>query len=356
MQAIVLEHKENFVVKSVPDPVCGPKQVVLKMAACGICGTDVHIYHGEFITQFPLIPGHEMAGEVVEVGADVTDWKVGDRVVVDNAIYDSNDPYARINQEHMSLNFRSQGCTEDGGFAEYVAVDQDRLYDIGAMPWEVAAFAEPTACCVHAIRKSSLQLGDTVALWGAGPVGLVLLQLFLRSGASKVVVADPNPWKLEQAQALGATHTVHIQDRNDFTEANKEFLEYEPLGYNEVFDATGKDNVLENAYKLVKRGGEVVFFGVPNNDSFVKVPAYEIFLHEIRTIGTFAQLYTFAPTVNILKAGLIDVASLVSHRYPLGMFPAAFDLMLKSRDKMKIQIHHDLTEPVVQTAAATAAN
>lgn len=338
MRAVVFQGPGKMAVKDVPYPTLTPKKAIMKVKACGICGTDLHIYHGHFITRFPLVPGHEMSGEVVEVGSEVTNVKVGDRVTVDNAYYCGECYFCRTNQQNFCLDFRSQGCTENGGFAEYVAVEAKRLYDIGDLSFEEAAFTEPTACVVHGLRKIDLQLGDRVALFGAGPIGLLMLQMLKRAGASYVVVADPNQWKLDKAIALGANEVVLVTDRKDFSAVNKRLKELAPLGFNVVIDATGVPKVVENAFKLVINGGKIHFFGVCPNNSQITVNPYDVFLREIKAIGTFAQLYTFTYAVDLLRDRAINVKTLISHEFPLTEFEKAFDVAQHLRDRMKILV------------------
>jgi len=337
MKAIVYEAPGEVAYTDVPDPKVGPDDVLITVKACGICGTDLHIYEGEFISQFPLIPGHEFSGIVEEVGSQVTHVKPGDRVTVDNAHYCRECYYCRINQEHFCRDFRSQGVTEDGGFAEYTVASKDRVYKIDGLSFEEGAFTEPTACVVHGLRKLDLQLGDEVLLFGAGPIGLLLLQLLRQAGAASVVVGDPNPGKLEKAQQLGAAHTF-VAERKDFAKQNAYLKELMPLGFDVVIDGTGRPEVVESAFQLVRNGGKVHFFGVCPKDSRITVSPYDIFLREIKAIGTFAQLYTFTPAIKLLQNGAVNVEALISHRFPLADFEQALEVMRTSHDRLKIMI------------------
>lgn len=337
MKAVVFDGPEKMELREVDYPKKGPDDVIIKIKACGVCGTDMHIYKGDFLTQFPLIPGHEFTGLIEEVGDNVETLKPGDMVVVDNAFYCRDCYYCRINQEHFCLNFRSLGVTDNGGFAEFVVAHKTRVYKVKNLTFEEAAFTEPTSCALHGLKTVNIKLGDEVLLFGAGPVGLILLQLLLHYGASRVIVAAPTEFKLKLAKDLGATETVKMQ--RDNPQAHKDKIkEIAPLGFDVVIEATGSTQVLEQAFDFVKCSGIVHIFGVYPSDATIKVNPYNIFRNEIKVIGTFAQLYAFTPAIRILENKIIQVKPLITHKFKLDEFTEAMNLMLTSHDKLKIII------------------
>ena len=186
MRAIVLDRPGSFRVTEVPDPTPGPGQVVVKVDACGICGTDLHIMDGEFPpTPYPITPGHEFAGTIAAVGADVTmDLPVGAPVAVDPSIYCGHCRRCRAGRANLCENWAAIGDTVDGAFAEYVAVPAANVYRLPAgFDGQTAAMVEPLACAVHGLRRLGPVFGDSVVLTGAGTMGLLLLQLLVHAGA-----------------------------------------------------------------------------------------------------------------------------------------------------------------------------
>ena len=224
MKALVYDAPESFEVKEIPPPTAGPGQVLIRVMACGICKTDLHIHRGKFIATFPLTPGHEFAGEVAEVGEGVRDFAPGDRVTADNAVPCGYCYYCRRNKPLYCENFYSLGCNGPGGFAEYVLVGHDKVFRLpDGLSYEQAAFTEPTACVVHCMDVVDVQPADEVLLFGAGPAGLVLAQMIKRCGASSLVVAAPTESKLRIAERLAADQTVKIE-RSEPAAAREEFL------------------------------------------------------------------------------------------------------------------------------------
>ncbi len=196
MRAIVLDRPGSFRVAEVPDPTPGEGQIVVKVDACGICGTDIHIMDGEFPpTPYPITPGHEFAGTVVAVASDVKiDLPVGAKVAVDPSLYCGYCRRCRSGRDNLCENWAAIGDTVDGAFAEYVAVpaaNAHRLPD--GIDGQLGAMVEPLACAVHGLRRLGPLFGDTVVLTGAGTMGLLLLQLLVHAGAGPVTVVDRVP-------------------------------------------------------------------------------------------------------------------------------------------------------------------
>ena len=211
MQAIIFPEPETIAIEEVADPACGPEEVIVQVATTGICGTDVHIYRNEYMSDFPLIPGHEFTGTVVEIGRDVTDFQVDDRVAVDPNLYCGHCYFCRNQQANHCLNWEGVGITRSGGFAQYVATPAKACY---AVPDNLtdgqAAFIEPLSCVVHALNRFRVWPGSEVLIIGAGPMGLLLVQALHHSGASQVVVVEKQPDRLALATQLGATATVPV--------------------------------------------------------------------------------------------------------------------------------------------------
>lgn len=338
MKAIIYPKPHCWKYQDTPTPQPGPEDVLIRIKSCGVCATDLHIYNGEFISRFPLVPGHEFSGEATKVGDKVEDIKVGDKVTVDNAIYCGNCEFCRNNKEHFCLNFRSIGVTQNGAFAEYVVAHESHVYDIENLSYDEASFTEPLSCAIHGFKLLGVTPGAQILVFGAGATGLMLLQLAKYSDSSLVVIADPNYCKLDKAKELGADFAI-FADRSDHVKNREVLLNIAPLGYDYVIDATGKPEVQENCLWLVKKGGKFLVFGLSPNKSTVRMNPYEILIREITIIGSNCQLYDFSAALKLLKAGLIKVRPLITHRFPLEEFGKALEIAQASHEKLKIIIN-----------------
>lgn len=338
MKALVYRAPEDFEIKDVPVPEVEADQVLIRVSACGICKTDVHIHRGKFIARFPLTPGHEFAGEVAEGGAGVTEFKQGDRVTADNAVPCGCCYYCRRNKPLYCENFYSLGCNGPGGFAEYVVVGCDKVFHLpDRLSYDEAVFTEPTACVVHCMDVVDIQPADDVLLFGAGPAGLILAQMIKNCGASSLVVAAPTGSKLEIAGELAADRTVKIS-RSDPASSRNEIMESAPKGYDVVFDATGSARITEQCPGFAKFGGKVVVFGVPGEEDRMSISPYEIYRKELKVIGSFAQTHCFDRALACLAGSTVKVKRLVTHVFPLRDYAEALSVVSTDREALKIII------------------
>src|SRR6266567_6295402 len=248
MRAVVIDAPGRIRVDSVSDPTPRPNEVLVRVGACGICGTDLHIIDGDSpLARYPVIPGHEFAGEVVALGYDIAQSNgngeanitVGSRVAIDPNLYCGHCDSCRTGHENLCLNYAALGVTINGGIAQYVAVPMASAYLLpDSMSLREGALIEPVSCAVHGMHSLNPRSGDTFLIVGAGTMGLLLLQLALRGGASQVAVVDMNRQRLVRAERLGATCIY-----TDIQQA----LADKPLGFNCVIDATGVAAVIEKA-------------------------------------------------------------------------------------------------------------
>jgi 2-desacetyl-2-hydroxyethyl bacteriochlorophyllide A dehydrogenase len=320
MQAIIFPAPESIAVEQVSDPTCGSEEVIVQVATAGICGTDVHIYRNEYMSDFPLIPGHEFVGRVVEVGKEVTDFQVDDRVAVDPNLYCGRCYFCRNQQANHCLNWEGVGITRSGGFAQYVAAPAKACYRVpDSLSDGEGAFIEPLACVVHALSRFRVWPGAEVLIFGAGPMGLLLVQALRFSGASQVVVVEKQLDRLALASQLGATATVAAGP--DQAETLKALA---PYGFAVVIDATGVPAVIEQAFKFLKPRGQYLQFGVMPMEASITLRPYDVFRHDWTIIGSFALCYTFEPAIAWLANGVINVKPLISHTVPLADFAEVF--------------------------------
>ena len=339
MKAVVYSEPRQFSVTEIPKPEVKENQVLIQVKSCGICRTDAHIHEGEFIARFPLTPGHEFAGEIVEIGCAVKGFKVGNRVTGDNTVLCGECYYCRRNMPLFCENFYSLGCNGPGGFAEYVVVNYDKVFPISEkLSYDEACFAEPLACAIHGMDIIDIQCGDDVLIFGAGPTGILLTQLIHQGGAANVVVCASSKEKLDLIEKNGYAKTV-LMDRNDYSIHTTQLHQMFPKGFDVVIDATGVPAVLEQCLNFPKARGKIVVYGVAGNEDTIRIKPYQIFEKELKLIGSFAQTHCFDRAVKFMEEGIVKVDDLASHHYSLDDFDKAMDQMLNGRGQMKIIIH-----------------
>ena len=331
MRAARIEQPGKAIVTDVAEPVAGADDVLIKVRAAGICGTDLHIFKGEYEAIYPIIPGHEFSGEDVTVGENVRNFRVGDRVTADPNIPCNRCSSCQRNEPNQCKHLQAIGVTRSGGFAEYVVAPEGNVFSIGDMSYSAAALIEPLARVVWGIKQVDVQAGDTALVFGAGPMGVLVAQALKQAGAARVVVTDVVPWRLELAERLGATEMV-VADAKQA--ANLKVLE--PDGYDIVADATGIPGVLEGAFEYARARGKVWVFGVTPRGTLVKFPAYEVFRRDLKIIGSFAVNRTFPQSTTLIQSGAIQVEPLISHQLPLDDFCRALEIAEKDPKRVKV--------------------
>jgi D-arabinitol dehydrogenase (NADP+) len=334
VKAAYYQARRELDVREAPDPEPGPDQVLVRVAACGICGTDQHIFEGSFFPSYPLIGGHELAGEVVALGPQSVETALeeGDRVAVDPSLFCGSCFFCQRAQGNHCLNWNAIGVTRDGGFAEYVVAPTANVYPIGDMDFEVAAFIEPISCVVYGLQRLKIPVGANALVYGAGPIGLLMLQLVRHGGASSVTVVDLKDEKLSLARSLGAHDAVHAGPH-----ADDALREISPLGFDVVVDCTGVPPVVEHMFTHARKNGKLLFFGVNPPDARISVSPYEVYARDLEILGSFALRYTFHDAFALLSGGAVDVRPLLSDRFPIEQFPEALALA-GSGDAFKVQI------------------
>jgi D-arabinitol dehydrogenase (NADP+) len=339
MKAVVYSEPRNYQVGEIPRPVIAPNQVLIRVHSCGVCRTDIHLHEGEFLSRYPLTPGHEFAGEIVEVGGETQGFKVGDRVTADNTVLCGNCYYCRRDEPLYCKEFYSLGCNGPGGFAEYVKVNYDKVFPIADhLSYDEACFAEPTACAIHGMDMIDVKCGDDVLIFGAGPTGIILTQLIRNGGAANVVVCASNQMKLDLIRKNGYADVVKM-DREDYSKHTREIKEKYPEGFDIVIDATGSPEVLEQCLDFGKMGAKIVVYGVANEADRIRVSPYQIFAREYKLIGSYAQTHCFDRAVKFLELGRVKVRDLVTDHYDLDHFGDMLDKMFHGRDNIKIIVH-----------------
>jgi len=325
MRAAVITEPREIAVSETPDPRPAPHQVVVDVGACGVCGTDLHIADGEFPpTPYPIVPGHEFAGTVGEIGADVTTGiAVGDRVAVDPSLFCGHCVACRAGRGNLCANWGAIGDTVDGAFAERVAVPAVNAYRLpDHLSLEQGALVEPLSCAVHGVRRLGTETGESMLVVGAGTMGLLLIQLLVGAGV-RVSAVDRVASKLDLATKFGAVHTA-----TSISELDGQ--------YDAVVDVTGAPAAIEEGLDAVRRGGRFLVFGVANADARVAVSPFRIYNDEITIVGSMAVLHSFGAALDLVATGSISTDGLVSHRLPLDDYPDALDIV---RQGQGVKVH-----------------
>ncbi|MFJ9707094.1 zinc-dependent alcohol dehydrogenase family protein [Streptomyces sp. NPDC101234] len=315
MKAAVIEAPGKVTVTTVPDPAPGPREVVAEVAACGLCGTDLHILQGEFAPTLPVVPGHEFAGVVVGLGREVTELAIGDRVAVDPSLYCNECRYCRAGRNNLCDRWQAIGVTVAGGAAEYAVAPVAncvRLPDhIGVQD---AALIEPLSCAVRGYDVLNSRLGSHVLIYGSGTMGLMMLELAKRTGAASVDVVDVNPERLATAAKLGSSQTALSADELA-----------RPGGWDVVVDATGNAAAIQDGLDRVAKAGTFLQFGVADYATRVTIDPYRIYNQEITITGSMAVLHSYERAAELFAAGVLDPQVFISHRLPLAEYPQALE-------------------------------
>lgn len=327
MRAAVITAPGEVEVTTVPDPSPGPREVVIAVAGCGICGTDLHILEGEFAPSLPIVPGHEFAGDVVAVGAEVTEYAVGDRVAADPSLHCGECYYCRRGRGNLCERWNAIGVTKPGAAAEYTVAPVGNCFRLGdGIATADAALIEPLSCAVRGFDVLQPQLGDHYLIYGAGTMGLMMMELAKRAGAASVSMVDVNPSRLTTAVQLGCSAAVGSADELD-----------RPRGWDVVIDCTGVVAAIEDGLPRVGRGGTFQQFGVSNTDAVARISPYKIYNQEIRIVGSMAVLHSFERAGELLQAGFLKPEVMISDRFDLEDYAKALD-QFKQGVGRKIQV------------------
>ncbi len=314
-----------------PEPA--PLDVLIEVKNAGICGTDLHIWHGSYaLAHYPVVPGHEFSGVVAAVGGEVRAFKVGDRVTADPNLPCYSCVFCQQRSFNQCLNLEVVGVTRNGAFARFVKVPESAVYPIGELSFAEAALLEPLACVVWGLKQVQLQAGDRMLIFGAGPMGMLMMQAAKRAGAASVVMVDKEPWRLELAEQLGATVTIQADALTP-----QSLADLAPYGFEVVADATGVPSVIEQTFAYVKPGGKIWVFGVSAEEARVPFSPYEVFRKDLKVIGSFALNKTFHEAVALVQGGGVELAPLISHTLPLSEFQRGLELAERDPKRMKVQ-------------------
>lgn len=322
MRAAVLEAPERLQVKSLPDPVPGRDEVLIRVGLCGVCGTDRAIYRDEYPVPHPITLGHEYAGRVEALGAGVTAFAVGDPVAVDPNVVDDVCYFCRRGVDHLCSGLSPLGVARPGGFAELSVVPTRYAYRLpeGMRP-ELGAQVEPVACSVHGIDQAQVEAGDFVAVIGCGPIGCILIQLARLQGAAKILAVEPNPARRELALSAGADAVCEPGDQ--VAEAQRLRAQALP---DVVIEASGNPAAASGAFSLVRRGGTVLLFGVYPETARIEISPFRVNEDELRIVGSLNNPHTHQRAIDLLHSGRLDLTELITDVLGLSELERAMDV------------------------------
>jgi len=311
MKSAVFYGKHDLRVEESPVPEVGAEDVLIEVKACGVCGTDVHIYEGDkgaaAVTP-PTILGHEFSGVITKVGENVKELKVGDRVCIDPNNYCGKCDPCRHGVAHYCEHMIGYGTTVNGGFAQFCAVDQKQVYKLGDQTtFEQGAMSEPVACCLHGIDMCDIKPGHQVVVIGGGMIGLLMMQLAKLAGAAKVAMVEPVEEKREVAKKLGADVVI-----DPFNEDVKATLRN--AGFNwiqTVIECAGLTSTIEQAIDIVDHTGTVMMFGLTKPDDTISLKPFEVFQKEIVLKASYINPYTQRRALDLIDSKRLDVSSMV---------------------------------------------
>jgi 2-desacetyl-2-hydroxyethyl bacteriochlorophyllide A dehydrogenase len=328
VNAAVVERPGKVGVQRVDDPAPGPREVLVRVEACGICGTDLHILDGELPSvRYPVIPGHEFCGELVAVGGEVEGLRVGDFVAVDPNLPCGECRFCQAGRENLCQNYEAIGVTRAGACAELVVAPAANAFPLPPeLPRAWGTLVEPLACAVHGFDRLGGKLADRYLIYGAGTMGLLMAQLAWRAGATGVDVVDINQDRLPVAEGLGAGRTATSADELD-----------RPEGWEVVIDATGAVGAIEDGLGRVARGGTFLMFGVTPAAATAAFSPFRIYNEEVTVIGSMAVLHSFERARDLLVAGAVDASAMITHRVTLDSYESAI-AAFRSGDGLKIQV------------------
>ena len=326
--AAIIEKPLAISVRQVEAPrVTRPDHVLVKVMASGICGTDVHIYHGEYIGSYPMTPGHEFSGVVEAVGDAVTRFRPGSRVSVEPNISCDNCPACLNNRQNFCENWQAVGVTLPGAMAQLVLAPEKVVFDAGEIPFAQAALMEPLSCVIHGIESVGIRLGDNVAVIGTGPIGMLLIRTARAWGAARFTVAELSEERLAAAR------------RDGVAEATTDVASLPADRFDVVIDATGAPPMLSQAVRLARPGGRILMFGVAPQGKTASIEPFQVFRKGLSIFASYTSRRNSLQALTLIGSGKVRVDDLVSHRLPLeGLEAGIRKIEDRSENAMKVMV------------------
>jgi 2-desacetyl-2-hydroxyethyl bacteriochlorophyllide A dehydrogenase len=337
MKAAVLYKPGDVRLVEVKDPQPGPGEILIRIMACGVCGTDHSLFVGGFPAIYPVVIGHEFSGVVTATGEGVKNLAVGDRVTVDPNRVCHRCDYCRMGNEHLCENLSSMGVHIDGADAEYCVMAETNVYKLpDNVSFEEAAFCEPLACAIRGLEMAHVRHGDIVLILGAGGMGNLIAQLAARAGAAQVIVSEPIRFRRERALENGATSVIDPL-RQD---VDAELRKVRRIGADVVFEVAGNLKLQAAVVYYARKGGQVVWFGCSPSDGKIEVNPYYVNDSELKIAGSFNNPFATARAVRMLSGKKVRVDNLISHRIALKDYLDVFRIF-GGPDTLKLMVRMD---------------
>lgn len=329
--------KEGFKIEKVSFPsMKSPHDVLLEVKLAGLCGTDPAILEGRHPASSPVILGHEYTGEVVDVGEAVRGVTIGDHVVIDPNIKCGKCYWCRKAKENLCENMTTLGIFIDGGFAKYNLAPESAVYKIPKdMKWRDAVLVEPVSCAINGVNRANIEVGDSVAIIGAGPMGLIWTQLAKHMGAGLIIVSDLIEKRLEVAKKLGADVVVNPHKEN-FIDAVRRVTDGRMA--NVCVEVVGSPVTVKQAIAATGHGGRTVIFGTTKKGREVSIEPYDIMRHEKEIVGSYIANYTISSAIATMYKGIINSDVMITHEYRIEQFQEAVNVH-KSGEALKVVLH-----------------
>ncbi|MEN3185168.1 MAG: NAD(P)-dependent alcohol dehydrogenase [Atribacterota bacterium] len=319
MKAAVMKGIGKIEIEELPIPIPGDEEVLIRIKSVGVCGSDVHYFVegkiGDYVVQPPFILGHECSGEVVEVGSRVKNLRPGDRVTMEPGIPCGKCEFCRSGRYNLCPDVVFWATPPiDGTFCEYVTHPAYFTYPIGSsVSFEEAALVEPLSVGFYAVRRAQAEPGQVALILGSGPIGLVTLEMLLARGITEVIAVDISPLRLEKARELGAQYVVNAK-ADDLKKTVMEITR--GRGVDVVFETAGSVITTQMTVELVRKGGKVVLIGLPSV-ARVDFDVIKVIDKELDVLGIFRYANTYKGCVDLLNAGKVNLATLITHRFSL---------------------------------------
>lgn len=331
MRAVVLERPGVLKMADKDYPKIEDDEVVVKVCASGICGSDLHAYNGASPDiRPPIVLGHEFTGVIVETGGRVQNLRVGDRVCVNPLITCGQCYFCLMHQDNRCQKISLLGCQVDGAFAEYVAVKAKRVYRLPSnVSCEEGALVEPLAVAVHAVRRTMREPVNSAVVFGVGAVGNLVIQVLKNLNVPLIIAVDVLSWRLDLAKKMGASKVLNARHEN----VVKEILTLtEGLGVDVSFEVAGQRLALEQALEGTRKGGHIALIGL-HEEGKVPLPLATVTFKELSIIGNAVYDNTdFEAALELLKTRRVDVNSLITHVFPLEEVSKAFEVLTRQSE------------------------
>ncbi|MFW5976434.1 MAG: zinc-dependent alcohol dehydrogenase family protein [Bacillota bacterium] len=324
MKAAVFNKPGKIEVKEISKPGLSSGEVLVKVKATGICGTDHHIFQGEAPADFPVVPGHEMSGVVEKKAENVTKVDPGDKVTVNPNIHCGHCYYCQRGEINLCENLQAVGVTQNGGFAEYVVIPETNIHKLeDEISFEEGAMIEPISCCLHGIDLADIKPGDKVVIIGGGAIGLILAQLARISGAAEVFISEPEKSRQLIAKELGFNKIYSPEA------INKSLFDFSDPGADIVIEAVGLETTIRQSLKLVRSGGTVLLFGVSPENLDIPLSPFQVYKKELTIKGSNINPFVTERALDLLNSNKVIVDNLISSTYVLEQLPDIFSGKIK---------------------------